>query len=340
MANRDPLDVFDGARRHLSYDEPGEQSVGGFDLEDDSTPESATTEAPAVVAEPVMRPLKQARWRFPRGIDKARLAANETRVRQFATHRPLNIVVANPKATGKTITSLVLGGQLAQLRDGGVAILEATPTSGDLALRGEGVPAVGVTELLAELAASVPGQVDVTPYLAEQSSGAAVLGSVSPRGELTPEEAEALRSLVNAGHELTVVDTGNNTLDPAFDESLMSADAVVIPVLPNLAALRGAQDVVQAIRALRGDDGLLERTVLVISHDGGPEAPEVTGAALENLARDLYPALAAVVEVPFDAAIRHDSVSLRMDALSVRSVHAWREVARQVVVALSTIPPA
>lgn len=275
------------------------------------------------------------RRRFPNGDDMAALAEAEANIRQFTATRSNNVLVANPRSSGKTSTCLALGGTLAQVRGGSVVITEATPAPGDLFARAEGQPRLGLSELV-ERAEHVESIGALAGFTAPQTSRAAVIGSGTPRAELTPAQLLSVRRLLDTYYALTVTDSGNNPLSATFTAAVNTADAVVVPVLCSLASVRGAQRVREAIE--RSDQGaaLLSRVVVVMTHDGGSEDPGLA-AELGATLRGMFPD-APVLEVPYDPTIREDVVELSLGRLSERSRHAWTSVASHVVTALRSAP--
>ena len=72
----------------------------------------------------------------------------EDLIRQSTWTRAVGVLVANKKGTaGKTPASILLGGVLAAIRGGSVAILETSDDKGQLAYRAEGDPQLGMGEL-------------------------------------------------------------------------------------------------------------------------------------------------------------------------------------------------
>lgn len=355
----DPLDLFAGAKRREQYDEdvdpdehdavrawtrPALEVPPALNVAEDQAAEPAAVQAvPEVV--PQTRPAPPAvarqgllrRRRFPTAEDSAERADAETLIRQFTATRAVNVLVANPKASGKTVTSIILGGVLAEVRGGSVAITEVTPAAGDLAARAEGTPARGLTELLQRVD-QVTSAGMLAGFTAPQTSRAAVIGSRAGRPELTPEDVVAVRRVLDTYYQLTVTDSGNDPMSDTFDTAIGTADAVLVPVVCSLASIRGAQQVLLAIANNPQAEvrGLLHRVVIMATHDGGPEDPELTQQFVTMLA-GLAPT-ALVIEVPYDPAIRLDVSELSLASLSLQSEYAWRQVARGVVDALRGAP--
>jgi cellulose biosynthesis protein BcsQ len=338
-----PRDVFDGAERQRQY---GEEAAPAAAVTASAEPTATATTMVApgrhslLPAAPeelrtgsksgLARLLR--RRRFPTEEDNARLARNEATIRQFTATSSKNVLIANPKSSGKTSTALSLGGTLAQVRGGSVAITEATPAPGDLFARAEGQPRLGLSDLLAR-GRQISSAGELAGYTAPQTSKAAVIGSAGARRELTPDDVLVLRDVLATYYQLTVTDTGNNCLSSVFRSALNIADAVVVPVTCTLASVRGAQSVANAIAAAGLAGHLAARVVVVITHDGAHEDPQLSAELQPTLGR-LFPD-AAIVDVPYDPAIRADVVELSLGRLSLRSRHAWTAMAAAAVHALS-----
>lgn len=351
----DPFALFDGAARYRRYQEGSEvdrgRGAGGAPPVDDaagdvrplrfaeapqepSVPHGAALPAVATGA-PASggRPSLFRRRRFPTAEDRSALAANEMRVRQWTSTRARNVLVANTKSSGKTITTLVLGGLLASIRGGSVALTEATPMPGDLAARAEGRPQAGLGELV-RVIHQVRSVGELSAFTAPQSSHATVIGSPTPRGPLRASDVIGVRRLLDTYYALTLTDTANATNENSFGAALSATDAAVIPVTCSLASIRGAYNALDAIYDRGRRTGLEQRVVVVATHDGAPEDPHLQAEFLPRLQQLGH----AVLEVPFDPALRDDSRELSIADISERSRYAWTAVAAAVVDALSTAP--
>ena len=259
-------------------------------------------------------------------------AENERIIRQSTWTRAMSVVVANPKGqSAKTPLTLLVAGALADVRGGGVVAWEATEVPGDLADAAEGSPPRGLTELIAG-ADTVHSAGTLAGYTAPQSSHAAVIGSVSGRQEMTPEEVRRLRALLGTYYQIDVADTANNLQRPMMTEVLGGADAVVVPCVVNHKSARGLQ---KAWRAVERAGVPTSRVVLVVTHDGGTEDPEF-GQHLQDQLHHNY-SVRAVVEVPYDPAIRRDG-ELSYSDLQPMTRHTIRRVARHVVEAFNDAP--
>lgn len=346
--------AFAGAERRARYDErPAEPVLPAVDQ--GSEPGEGPTRSPVATGTALapFRPTPaepentSSGWRAflaklgmgPSGPDEAEVADrdHERVIRQATWTRAMNVIVVNPKGSScKTPAALITAGVLASIRGGYVAAWEASEAPGDLADRAEGDPARGLTELLAA-SAMVTSAGNLAGYTAPQTSHAAVIGTVSAREALSARDVLTVRGLLDAYYHLTIADTANNLQSETFLTALDISDAVLIPCTLNLQSLRGLQKSMSALegRTTEHLNGIASRVVVVVSHDGGPEDPELAASAVETIRNRYRPR--AVVEVPFDPAIRRDG-EITLAALSPASQRAWREVARHLVDALQHAP--
>lgn len=262
-----------------------------------------------------------------------------TAIRQATWTRAVNAVVAGSKGgTGRTVTTVILAGILAEIRGGFVAAVEATEAAGTLNARTEGDPHRGLAELLAR-ADQIATAGQLGGYTAPQTSHADVIATVSPRGELRGADVLALRRVLDTHYRITITDTGTNPHHEARHTAVATADAAVVPCLVCLDALAGLEATVGELAGLGGGFPTSgSRVVAVLGHDGGPEDPRVAAAVRERLDHLVATgALGAVVEVPFDPAIRRGG-PITLDALTVASRHAWTQAAAALIAALNTAP--
>lgn len=353
--------LFAGAERATKYREqqaPSEPALGDRLFGSANGPvireNAGGLEAPKATQEaaevelwtsPKPEPVKQSAWRsflVRLGMSSptpspAELqdAENERIVRQSTWTRAMNVLVVNPKGgSTKTPTTLLVAAALADIRGGGVVATEVTEVPGDLADRAEGKPPRGLSELLVG-AENVGSAGNLAGYTAPQTSHAAVIGSVTGRPELTRADVVKVKDLLDTYYQLVVTDTGNNLQSDTFLAALEVTDAVVVPCVINQQSVRGLQRALATIGNLRAE--LLERTVLVVSHDGGPEDPEFAATTPDAL-RSHY-GVRAVVEIPFDQAIRRDGELVYGD-LMPNTRNVFRNIARHVVEALNAAPSA
>ncbi len=353
MTELKTTDVFAGAQRRARYEErPPEPTTAG--VERSSVAPTVTPSGVAAVGselEPFRAPAEKeataSGWKaflaklglgqVAPSADEVADRENERVIRQATWTRAMNVIVVNPKgASCKTPASIITAGVLAQVRGGYVAAWEASEAPGDLADRAEGDPARGLTELLAA-SSMVTSAGNLAGYTAPQTSHAAVIGTVSARAALSPRDVLTVRGLLDAYYHLTVADTANNVQSETFLTALDTADAVLVPCTLNLQSLRGLHRAMSTLEQRTTDhlQGIAARVVVVVSHDGGPEDVELAATAVETIRERYQPR--AVVEVPFEPAIRRDG-EITLTNLSPASLRAWRSVARHLVDALQHAP--
>jgi len=270
--------------------------------------------------------------------EPAELAHREalTAIRRATWTRAVNVIVTSPKGgVGKTPTSLLLAGILGHVRGGYVAAWEAAEAPGTLNDRAEGDPTRGLAELLASVD-NVHSAGSLGGYTAPQTSHADVIGSITGRAVLTADDVLAARRVLDTYYRITISDTGNNLDHEAYLAALHTADAAVLPCLVSIDALSGVEKTLRSMRDAGGQvaapGGLLSRVVVVLGHDGGPEDPRIATALRARL-DEL--GVAAVVEVPFDPAIRLGG-AITLGSLSEKSTRAWTAAAAAVVETLRT----
>lgn len=257
-----------------------------------------------------------------------------TAIRQATWTRSINVIVTNPKGgTGKTPTSLILAGILGHYRGGYVVAWEAAESVGSLGRRAEGTPIRGLAELIGSID-SIRSAGNLGGYTAPQTSHADVIGSVGRRRVLTARDVVAVRQVLDTYYRITVTDSGNNPGHAAYEAALLTADAAVLPCLVSIDALAGVEEALSVMADNPALAGLRSRVVVVLGHDGGPEDADIAArlrARLQQLG------VAAVIEVPFDPAIRLGG-EITLSALSELSSRAWTMVAGAVVESLRTAP--
>lgn len=206
----------------------------------------------------------------------AQLAEHERIVRQATWDRAVSVLVANPKGgVGKTPMSLMLGGTLAAIRGGSVAIIEVSDDPGALTFRSEGSPNRGLGELVTD-AGNITSAGQLAGYTAPQSSFAAVIGSVGWRPRLDDTAVDAVVNVVDDYFAMRVMDSGNQPSSPAFGAAALSADVLVVPIFD---AGDAALEAAQLLDGLTGTGGhaaeLAKNAIVLRLHDGRPEHPQV-----------------------------------------------------------------
>ncbi len=356
MGINDSGPLFGGAQRAQAYDEQNRQvmpAIRNSTVEDgDDPPPVERCTSTALNSIQIFSKPAAAEWgwrgrvnrlagrlmRLQPGHDEQEHRSAIQIVQQATFGRATNIGVFNPKGgVGKTPTSLILAGVLGKIRGGSVIAIEATESAGTLLQRAEGNPQRGLAELLSfSNEITTAGQLGA--HTAPQTSNADVMGSIGHRPFLTPADVIEVRRIVDTYYRLSVTDTGNICGGPSFSAALQTADAVVIPCPISIDALHGLEKVLSALTPAGGQltapGGLHNRVVVIMTHDGGPEDADVDTAVRTRL-NEL--GVSAVVEVPFDPAIRRGG-EITLSALSEKSVRAWTLAAAAAMVALKSAP--
>ncbi|MEO6116349.1 MAG: hypothetical protein ABIP33_08200 [Pseudolysinimonas sp.] len=226
-----------------------------------------------------------------------RLRHDETTIRQATFPRAVGVLVANRKGgAGKTPTSIILGGILASVRGGSVAILEVSDDPGTLNLRSEGTPARGLEELIGDVdTIRTTGQ--LSSYTAPQSSFASVIGTVQRRRQLMGVDVAKLSAVIDDHYAIRVMDSGNQPSSSAFSGAIATADVLVIPVLNSADTVLEALDLLDELRAWGGKaQALADRAIIVRLTDGRLEQPQLS-ARLTGLLESRH---VAIYEIPYD----------------------------------------
>lgn len=296
---------------------------------------AAAVEAPAVASKGIRGALSKLGIRIaPSPAERAELDAAANRrdaeqiIRQATWTRAVSILVANRKGgVGKTPVSLLLGGVLAAVRGGSVAVIEVSDDPGALTFRAEGNPPRGIGELVRDVATiRTAGQ--IAGYTAPQTSFASVIGSVGRRPRLSRDDVTAVAAAVDEFYAIRVMDSGNQPSSSAFQGAVETADALVIPVLNAGDAVLEAVALLDELRALGGRAAALaDNAIIVRLTDGRPEH----GQVVERVNRIIAGAnVRAVFPVPYDAHIAERG-QLTLDALKPETRQAFTAVAADVV---------
>jgi MinD-like ATPase involved in chromosome partitioning or flagellar assembly len=223
---------------------------------------------------------------------------DEEVIRQATWTRAVSILVANRKGgTGKTPIALLLGGILASIRGGSVAILEVSDDPGALTFRAEGTPARGLGELVRDVQ-QITSAGRLAGYTAPQTSFASVIGTVGHRPRLTGEDVIAVSRVVDEFYSIRVMDSGNQPSSSAFHGAVTTADALVVPVLNAGDAVLEAVATLEEMGAAGGKAAeLAERAILLRLTDGRPEHPQVR-ERIDRIIESMH--LSQVHEIPYD----------------------------------------
>ncbi|TFC63831.1 ParA family protein [Cryobacterium sp. TMT2-4] len=259
--------------------------------------------------------------------------AHETTVRQATWTRAVSVLVNNPKGgTGKTPTALLLGGVLAAIRGGSVAILEVSDDPGALNFRAEGNPLLGLGELVRDVD-HVQTAGRLAGYTAPQTSFASVIGSTGRRDRLTGESVVAVSNVIDDFYSIRVMDSGNVPTSSAFRGAVSVSDVLVIPVMN---AGDSVLEAIQLLEELRAEGGaaaeLANRAIAIRLTDGRPE----NDAVRQEVERLLSQAgVSALHEIPYDSHIAERG-QLTLSRLNPATRDAFVAAAASVVRYLQT----
>jgi MinD-like ATPase involved in chromosome partitioning or flagellar assembly len=258
---------------------------------------------------------------------------HETTVRQATWTRAVSVLVNNPKGgTGKTPTALLLGGVLAAIRGGSVAILEVSDDPGALNFRAEGNPLLGLGELVRDVdQIGTAGR--LAGYTAPQTSFASVIGSTGRRDRLTGESVVAVSNVIDDFYSIRVMDSGNVPTSSAFRGAVSVSDVLVIPVMN---AGDSVLEAIQLLEELRAEGGasaeLANRAIAIRLTDGRPE----NDAVRHEVERLLNQAgVSALHEIPYDTHIAERG-QLTLGSLNPATRDAFVAAAASVVRALQS----
>lgn len=255
---------------------------------------------------------------------------NERLIRSATWPRSVRIAVVNTKGgVGKTPTSLILGGVLARVRGGSVAVWDASDAAGSLSGVAEGVQAQCISEIEAD-----PGRFahpgTIAACAATQTSNADVLASLGDR-EFTAESIERILWTLDRTYRISVADTGNVQHSPAFTAVIEKADIIVVPTTLTEASVNKALGL---LHRLQHTNDLAQRAVVAVLHTRGPETP-----GLAPQVPDLFAAagVGAVVDIPFDPVIAAGT-AITVDSLNRASQIAWTQLAAATAANISARP--
>jgi len=265
---------------------------------------------------------------------KARCLANETIIRQATWTRHVRILLANKKGgTGKTPLSILLGGVIAAIKGGSVAIWEVSDDPGALNFRAEGNPSLGLGELVRDVD-TITSAGQLAGYGVPQTSFATVFGTVGSRAALAGEDVVKVSDKIGEFYGIEVMDSGNVPTSPAFQGAVSVADILVMPVMNSGDSVLQAIEVLEELR--NGSEharALAANAIAVRLKDGRPESPAVA----EEVARLLHDAgVTQLHEVPYDAHIAERG-QLTVGKLTPATRDALAAAAAGVVRSLQTI---
>lgn len=300
-----------------------------------------TDDRPTVATEGLRGVLSKLGIRMAPGIEeRARLQAEESlrrdeqTIRQATWTRAQGVLIANRKGgTGKTPTAIGVGGVLAAVRGGSVAIMEVSDDRGGLSFRAEGSPKLGMGELVRDVD-KIRSAGQLAGYTAPQTSFAAVIGSVGNRPPLTGEDVEAVSRVIDEYYGIRVMDSGNQPSSSAFQAAVATADALVVPVFNSADSVLEAIDLLDLLRSSGAHAAqLAENAVIIRITDGRPEYPQI----VERLDRLITGARVREVHaVPFDQHIAERG-QITLDKLSPAARRAFTAATAAVVRSLQAV---
>jgi len=249
-------------------------------------------------------------------------------IRQATWPRSVRVAVANPKGgSGKTPTAVLLGGVLAGIRGGSVAIWDASDAAGTLGARTEGTAARCVSDIAADPQAyALPSTVGMVA--ATQTSFADVLGSLRER-EFAGPDITAVLDVLDATYRVSVADSGNVPHSAAFQALIDRADILVVPTTLTADSVNKAVALLRRLQS--APSGLAQRAVVAVLHTHGPQTPGLSGQ-LEKIFAAV--GVGAVVHIPFDPHIAA-CTALSVGSLSHDSRVAWTRLAATTVANLT-----
>jgi MinD-like ATPase involved in chromosome partitioning or flagellar assembly len=260
------------------------------------------------------------------------LTAAQAEIRQATWTRAVSVLVANPKGgTGKTPLSLLLGGTLASIRGGSVAVIEVADDPGALAYRAEGTPRLGIGDLVRD-AAQIRTAGQLAGYTAPQTSFAAVIGSPARRPRLDADAVAAMVRVIDEYYSIRVMDSGNQPSSSAFQGALAATDVLVVPVVNAGDSTLEAVRMLDGMKDTAGDAAALaSRAIVVRVTDGRPESEAIN----TEVARVMTAAgAAAICDLPFDPHIAERG-QVTLGSLNTDTRTALTHIAATVVGALN-----
>jgi MinD-like ATPase involved in chromosome partitioning or flagellar assembly len=295
-----------------------------------SAPEKATTGLRGALAKMGL-PIKPSPDEVQAFHRQQQHVAAETIVRQATWTRAVSVLVNNPKGgTGKTPTSLMLGGVIASIRGGSTAILEVSDDPGALGYRAEGSPSLGVGELVRDIA-GIRTAGKLHGYTAPQTSFADVIGSTGRRARLDGEAVVAISHVIDEFYGIRVMDSGNVTTSSAFRGAVSVADVLVIPVMNAGDSVLEAMQLLEELRAAGGHPkALADNAIAIRLKDGRPESVAVTA----EVARLLFEGgVRSLHEIPYDPHIA-ERQQITLAKLSPATRDAFVTAAAAVITSL------
>lgn len=253
---------------------------------------------------------------------------NERLIRSANWPRAARVLVANPKGgSGKTPVSLVLGGAMARVRGGSVAVWDAADAPGTLHVVAEGAARRCVAEIAADPEGyAYPGT--IAAVATTQTTGADALVSLSNR-EFTGAKVARIQWALDRTYRVSIADTGNVAHSSAFQQLVATADILVVPTVIQQASVDSA---LRLLHRLQDSTDLVQRAVVAVLHTGAPQTPGLA-AAIDSLFQDA--GVEQPEHIPFDRHIAAGS-TITYDRLSRSSQLAWTRLATATVANITT----
>lgn len=319
-------DIFEAGDRVASYHESTGPRIDRKALQAEFT--HSTPPPP----KPKRKLLNKKAWeQYGRDLEQWRRDTRDARLRDSPWPRAMNVLVTNKKgSSGKTPTTLCMAGALASILNGGVAVFEAADTVGTLLSRAEGEASKGLVEMLRN-AGELNTRAAVDSYGLRQSTGAMVYGSVERRRPWSGGDIDTIREILDMQYLVTIADSANNEMSAAFGAALQSADVLVIPTTVSLDSISAVLETLDFVdkedpsHLIPYRPDLWDRTVVVVTHDGRREDPEVSAKVVKVLEDQGI----TVVEVPYDEHLA-EGRTISWASLSDESRLAWSDLAHLV----------
>lgn len=250
-------------------------------------------------------------------------------IRQSSWTRAVGVLVANKKGTsGKTPLSITLGGTLASIRGGSVAIVEYADDKGQLAYRAEGNPQLGIGELVTNIA-NVRTQSQLRGYTVTQTSFASVIGSTAGwRSPLTRQNVLDVASIVDEHFTIRVMDTGNQYSSGPFSAAVEVADVLVVPTMLAQDAVSEAVELLEFLEHQGPDAARLAQTAIVVMMSDG--RPEFKASKIKKQFTDKGIPEDHIYTVPFDSHIAERS-ALTLEKLAPATHRALTAISAGVI---------
>lgn len=217
--------------------------------------------------------------------EKAELLRCEQVIRQATWERgSVAFTIANKKGNaGKTPITVGVGGLIASIRGGSLAMMEVSDDPGQLAGRSEGDPRRGIGELIVN-ADHVHTKAQLEGYAIPQTSFAHSFGS-SPlrRSPLAREAIHTGATLIDRFYTIRAMDSGNVYTSSAFTGAMETSDALLVPTMNATDSMAEAAELFKYLESHNDPHfrALATRAIIVRISDGRPEYK------IERMVKDL-----------------------------------------------------